>query len=81
MLLLLCYGNAMAQGRFAPLARESLARESLSGHTVRTHAEARTALSEHIEAFYNRHRRHSALGYRSPDAFERRSAPATLVVP
>jgi len=46
----------------------------------RTHLEARTALFEYIEVFYNRQRRHSALGYLSPEAFERRWATQTPVV-
>jgi putative transposase len=35
-----------------------------------TRQEARTALFEFIEGFYNRQRLHSALGYHSPTAFE-----------
>jgi len=35
-----------------------------------TQAEARTAIFEFIEAFYNRERRHSTLGYLSPVQFE-----------
>jgi putative transposase len=68
--------NAMAQSVFATLECELLA-----GRSFRTHAEARTALFDSIEVFYNRHRRHSARGYQSPDAFERRSPTATPVVP
>ncbi len=37
--------------------------------TYRTHAEARQSLFEYIEVFYNRVRRHSALGYKSPALF------------
>jgi putative transposase len=33
---------------------------------------ARAALFDYIEGFYNPHRRHSASGYLSPAAFERR---------
>lgn len=61
-----CFDNAITETWFATLECELLAR-----HTFRTHAEARTALFEFIEAFYNTHRRHSALGYLSPAAFER----------
>lgn len=35
-----------------------------------TKAQARTAIFEYIEVFYNRQRLHSALGYCSPDQFE-----------
>ncbi len=70
-----CSDNALAESFFATLECELLARQ-----TVRTHAEARTALFEYIEAFYNRRRRHSALDSLSPDAYERRSSAATPVV-
>jgi len=36
----------------------------------RTRAEARRSLFEYIETFYNRIRRHSTLGYVSPEQFE-----------
>jgi transposase InsO family protein len=36
-----------------------------------TRAEARAELFEYIEMFYNRVRRHSSLGYLSPDEYER----------
>ncbi len=71
-----CYDNAMAESFFATLECELL-----DGRTFRTHLEARTALFDYIEVFYNRQRRHSALGYQSPDAFERRPPTATPVVP
>jgi transposase InsO family protein len=35
--------------------------------------EARTAIFEYLELFYNRRRRHSSLGYLSPVEFERRN--------
>jgi putative transposase len=69
------YDNAMAESFFATLECELLAQ-----HAFRTHLEARTALFEYLEVFYNRQRRHSALGYLSPDAYERRWAIQTPVV-
>ena len=39
-----------------------------------TRQEAKSALFAYIETFYNRRRRHSALGYQSPDQFERNHA-------
>jgi putative transposase len=69
-----CYDNALAESFFATLECEALARTAF-----RTHAEARTALFDYIEIFYNRQRRHSALGYLSPEGFERRFL-GTLVV-
>jgi putative transposase len=70
-----CYDNAMAESFFATLECELLARRAFS-----THAEVRSALFEYIEVFYNRQRRHSALGYLSPEGFERRWIAQTLVV-
>ena len=61
-----CYDNAITEAFFATLECELLRR-----HTFRTHAEARSALFDYIEGFYNRQRRHSALGYQSPVAYER----------
>lgn len=61
-----CYDNAITESFFATLECELLQR-----HTFRTHVEARTAIFAFIEGFYNTHRRHSALGYLSPAAFER----------
>ncbi len=70
-----CYDNAMAESFFATLECELLARQSFP-----THLAARTAIFEYLEVFYNRQRRHSALGYLSPDEFERRWATQIPVV-
>jgi putative transposase len=70
-----CYDNAMAESFFATLECEMLARRTFS-----TRLEARSALFEYIEVFYNRQRRHSALGYLSPATYERRWTTQTLVV-
>ena len=61
-----CFDNAITESWFASLECELLDRS-----TFRTHSQARTAIFEYIEAFYNTHRRHSALGYLSPAEFER----------
>ncbi len=61
------YDNALAEAFFASLETELLMR-----HTFATRKAARLALFDYIEAFYNPHRRHSALGYLSPAEFERR---------
>jgi len=63
------YDNAMAESFFATLECELLDRRRF-----KTQAEARMALFAFIEGFYNPRRRHSALGYLSPVAFERRHA-------
>ena len=63
------YDNAMAESFFATLEREVLNRRKF-----RSQAEAKMALFEWIEGWYNRHRRHSSIGYRSPANYERAHA-------
>ncbi len=46
--------------------------ELLVGHRYRNREEAKSAIFEWIEVFYNRQRRHSTLGDVSPAEFERR---------
>ncbi len=46
--------------------------ELLNRQRFRSQAEARIAVFEFIEGFYNPHRRHSALDYESPVNYERR---------
>jgi putative transposase len=62
-----CYDNAMMESFFATLKAEAIPRSGFPSH-----ADARTALFRYLEGFSNRQRRHSALGYLSPEAFERR---------
>jgi transposase InsO family protein len=57
--------NAVMERFFGTLKRECTSRERF-----KTHEEARTAIFEYIEAFYNRVRKHSMLGYLSPVHFE-----------
>ena len=64
------YDNAMAESFFATLEREVLNRRRF-----RSQAEARMAIFQWLEGWYNPHRRHSALGYRSPINYERRQLP------
>jgi putative transposase len=61
------YDNAMCESFFATLECELLARRRFA-----TKAEARLAVSEFIEGWYNPNRRHSGLGQISPIEFERR---------
>jgi len=61
-----CFDNALAESFFATLECELLDRQSFRWPT-----EARPAIFQFIEGWYNPHRRHSALGYRSPIAYER----------
>ena len=48
----------------------SLEKDLLRRRSLRSSQEARTAVFEYIEAFYNRERLHSTLGYRSPAEYE-----------
>jgi putative transposase len=67
-----CWDNAVAESFFATLKAELVYR-----CRWRTHAEARSAVFEYIELFYNRQRRHSALAYLSPYAFEQHHTERT----
>lgn len=60
-----CYDNACAESFFATLKRELI-----YGQRFKTRAEARQAIFEYIEVFYNRIRLHSYLGYMSPVEYE-----------
>jgi len=68
-----CNDNAMAESFFATLETELIDRSVWANP-----AEARAAVFEYLEVFYNRIRRHSSLGNLSPEQFEERyrSAPA-----
>src|SRR5512144_1566198 len=75
------YDNAMAESFFATLECELLDRRRF-----KTQAEARIAVFEFIEGFYNPRRRHSSLGYLSPIATSaattrERLIPAHTIVP
>ena len=68
-----CFDNAMAESFFASLETELIDRSSW-----RTRAEARLAVFDDSEAFYNTLRRRSALDYLSPAEFERRYRSETI---
>ena len=59
-----CYDNAMMESFFSTLKSECVT------EVFASRAEARLSIFEYIEVWYNRQRRHSALGYQSPEAFE-----------
>ena len=61
------YDNAMAESFFATLECELLDRRRF-----KSQSEAKLAVFEFIEGFYNPRRRHSSLGYLSPVEFERK---------
>jgi transposase InsO family protein len=60
-----CFDNAVAESFFATLKKELIHRR-----TWPTKAELRTEVFDYIEVFYNRERRHSTLGQRSPTDYE-----------
>jgi putative transposase len=60
-----CYDNAAMESFWSSLKRELVHRCQFA-----TRAEAKAAIFEWIEVFYNRERFHSALGYQSPVDFE-----------
>ena len=61
-----CYDNAKAEAFFSTLKTESFPVSNVFG----SKAEARSAIFEYIEIYYNNQRFHSALGYQSPRQFE-----------
>ena len=65
-----CWDNAMMESFFATLKKELIYHESYP-----TREAARQSVFEYIELFYNTRRRHSALGYLSPDQFEQAAQP------
>ncbi len=66
-----CYDNALCESFFATLECELLDRRRF-----KTRPEAKMAIFDFIEGFYNPHRRHSSLGQQSPVNFERRHSTA-----
>ncbi|MEK7817681.1 MAG: IS3 family transposase [Actinomycetota bacterium] len=67
------YDNAAAESMMATIKTELIHRRRF-----KTKDEARLALFRYIEGFYNPVRRHSALGYMSPDKYERMLEEAPL---
>jgi putative transposase len=66
-----CFDNAMCESFFATLECELLDRRRFKNHE-----EARRAIFEFLEGWYNLHRRHSSLGYLSPAEFEKQKRAA-----
>ena len=61
-----CYDNASMESFWGTLKQELVYQKEFA-----TREEARRAIFEYIEVFYNRKRRHSSLGYLSPVQYER----------
>jgi putative transposase len=64
-----CWDNAVAESFFATLEWELI--EESDWHT---HEQAKRAIFEYLEVWYNQKRRHSALGYKSPAEYEAKLA-------
>ncbi len=62
-----CYDNAVSESFFGTMKTEPV----YFCH-FRTHSEAKRAIFDYIEVFYNRQRLHSTLGYLNPVEFEQR---------
>jgi putative transposase len=60
-----CYDNAVTESFFGTLKAECVESSSFESR-----AQARLAIFEYTECFYNRVRRHSSLGYKSPAVYE-----------
>ena len=63
-----CYDNAVVESFFGTIKTDLVHRLR-----YRTRGEARASVFEWIECWYNRRRRHSSIGYVSPEAFEAQS--------
>lgn len=63
-----CWDNALMESFFATLKKERVYQEDYV-----TRSEARSSVFDYIERFYNRVRRHSALGNVSPEQYEQRT--------
>lgn len=68
-----CWDNAVMESFFSRLKVELIYAEN-----YKTVAEARTGIFEYIEMFYNRVRRHSAIGYVSPHEYEQQFEKLTV---
>jgi transposase InsO family protein len=63
-----CYDNAVMESFWGTLKRELLYQQPRGRFA--SHEEARGKIFKYIEVFYNRRRRHSSIGYESPESFE-----------
>jgi len=61
-----CYDNAVVESFFATLKTEEV-----DGMSYGTRQQAKTSIFSYLEGFYNSKRRHSSIGFLSPNDFER----------
>lgn len=71
-----CHDNAVAESFFGTLEIELFFDQPVP----RTRDEARAAVHDYIEMFYNRERRHSTIGYLSPVEFEARYSQRAAMI-
>src|SRR5262249_41223235 len=71
-----CWDNAVAESFFHTLKTELISLEDYD-----THEQARTAVFEYIEVFYNRQRCHSANGYLAPLLYEQALKTSEILCP
>ncbi len=69
-----CYDNAMIESFWAKLKKECSEKRVFSSRD-----EAKAAIFEYIEVYYNRKRRHSSLGYLSPVHYEKQGEQRKMV--
>lgn len=67
-----CFDNAVAENFFATLKKELVHRQPWP-----TRRDLSSAVFEYVEAFYNRQRRHSTLGYLTPEEYEQKEITTT----
>jgi putative transposase len=70
-----CYDNALMESFFGTLKEECVERQ-----TYQTRAQARQAIFDYLEVFYNRQRKHSSLGYVSPTAYEQMRGETKILI-
>ena len=70
-----CWDNAVSESFFCTLKRELMLNRKFSSKE-----EARNALFDYVEVFYNRKRKHSSLGYLPPSEFEGRFIKERIAV-
>jgi len=68
-----CYDNALMESFFGTLKEECVERQ-----IFQTRSDARQAIFEYLEVFYNRQRRHSSLGYVSPFTYEHKKGETNI---
>lgn len=68
------YDNAMAESFFSTVETEVI-----RGRPLESRSQARSEMFSFIEGWYNPRRRHSALGYKSPNQFEAHALEAAAV--